>query len=244
MLAAVSDSTPLGTVGYRVEQVDEAEQRRQILIAESGGVEVFAAAELERVEGSEPPLLVFLPNGSLWVQGSRHDVDVRGREKVRVVYEGPSGQETPRYLVRASDTVGDYPDTLTELEERQARKDAARERNRAKQAAELDALRRTARPVSLNDFERGFPATLRAVAERLDSLGGTVRIEGGRLVVSLPESALGHTGEGGGPGFGLRLAGYLYRGEEAILAAVKNRNGSVSPAKLPDQPITPRGALL
>jgi hypothetical protein len=29
MLAAVSDSTPLGTVGYRVETLDEAEQRRQ-----------------------------------------------------------------------------------------------------------------------------------------------------------------------------------------------------------------------
>jgi hypothetical protein len=74
--------------GLRTTELpDEAEARRLHSIAETRDLGVFAPVELERVEGGDG-LLVFTgsgpDHGTLWVQGSRHDVEFRGREKVRV----------------------------------------------------------------------------------------------------------------------------------------------------------------
>jgi hypothetical protein len=127
-LAAMGDR-PASFGILAVELPEEAEARRLHSIAETKGLEVFAPVELERVEGSDD-LLVFTgsgrDHGTLWVQSGKHDVEFRGREKVRVVFE--SDPVTPRFLVRADDLIGNYPATLAEWEERQARKAAARER--------------------------------------------------------------------------------------------------------------------
>jgi hypothetical protein len=127
-----------------VELPADAEARRLQSIAETKGLEVFAPVELERVEGSDD-LLVFTGSGrdhnSLWVQGARHDVEFRGREKVRVVYEGDP--LTPRFLIPATEHSDAYPRTLDEWQERQARKAAARERGRVEAEASVSGYGRS-----------------------------------------------------------------------------------------------------
>lgn len=59
-----------------------------------------------------------------------HRVDVIGRERVRVVFEGDP--PTPRFLQRATDANNDGPATLAQWEERQAGK-AARDAQLAEQ---------------------------------------------------------------------------------------------------------------
>lgn len=178
-----------------------------------------------------------MPDGSLWVQGSRHDLELRGREKVRVVFEGDP--LTPRYLVRASEGGG-YPDTLAEWEERQARKEAGRERSRAKQAAKMDALRHTAEPVTLDTLRDETAMTLREAGESIEAAGGTIRVVDSRLVVALPRSSMHTMGK---PSGAARGAARLYAAEAEVVASASKRGGEVAPSKLPDRLVLPRGAL-
>jgi hypothetical protein len=220
---------------------DEAEARRLQSIAETKGLEVFAPVELERVEGSDV-LLVFTgsgpDHGTLWVQGARYDVEFRGREKVRVVYEGDP--LTPRFLVRADDQIGDYPRTLDEWQSRQARKAAARERGREEAKAERERLRAIAEAVTFDDLERdSVKLTLRQAAEVVVEAGGTIRVRDSRLIVGLAPSALLTLGQ---VSAAAKAARRLYLAEDAVVAAA-GRRGEIDVAKLPDKAILPSGRL-
>lgn len=216
---------------------NEAEQQRRRQIAETRDLEVFAPVELERVEGGNG-LLVFVPDGTLWVQGTRHHVDVLGREKVRVVYEGDP--LTPRFLIPANEAGGNAPATLAEWNEREARRTTAIERSRQEQEAKRKALRLTAEPVTFDALAGdGATLTLRQAAEKVEAAGGTIRVEDARLVVALPPSAL-HTM--GLPSQAVKAAARLYKAEAEVVASAK-RGGEVAASKLPDKAILPSGAL-
>jgi hypothetical protein len=118
----------------RTEVFDEHEQRRRLAIAETSGLETFDPDDLDVLEYNGNRLLVHRPDGTLWAQTSRGMADILGRDAIRVVFEGPPGKLTPRYLVRASRTVGEIPETLGELEERQARRAAVIEASRRDQS--------------------------------------------------------------------------------------------------------------
>jgi hypothetical protein len=229
--------------GFRSEELpDEAESRRLHSLAETKGLEVFAPVELERVEGGDG-LLVFTGSGpdagSLWVQGSRNDVEFRGRDKVRVTFEGDP--VTPRYLVRANEALGDYPATLVEWKERQARRAAAVERSRQEQESKRERLRASAEPVTFDDLVRdGVRLTLRQAAETVRKAGGTIRLQDSRLVVGLAPSALLAQGQ---PSAAAKAARRLYLAEEAVVAAAGKRGGEIDVGKLPDKAVLPSGGL-
>jgi hypothetical protein len=124
--------------------------------------------------------------------------------------------------------------TLEELLERDKRgsKSSAEEHERKRKARAA-----TARAVTANDYDHALPPTLRAVAERLHRHGGAIRIEDGRVVVSLPP---GEIGQGT---LGVKLAAYLYAAHEAIIEAMRGKAGVVAFYKLPDRPCLPSGKL-
>jgi hypothetical protein len=229
-------------IGMRAAELpDEAEARRLHSLAETKGLETFAPIELERLEGGDG-LLVFTgsgpDHGTLWLQGSRHDVEFRGREKVRVTFEGDP--LTPRYLVPANEVVGEYPATLAEWEERRARRAAAIERNRQKQEQERERLRSIAEPVTFDDLARdGQRLTLRQAGETVRNAGGTIRLQDSRLVVALAPSALLSQGR---PSAAAKAAERLYLAEAEVVAAAK-RGGEIDVRKLPDKAILPSGKL-
>jgi hypothetical protein len=224
-----------------VELPDQAEQERLDSIAATKGLEVFAPVELERVEGSDK-LLVFTgsgpDHGTLWVQGGKHDLEFRGRQAVRVVYEGDP--ITPRFLIRATEQSDAHPATLAEWETRQARKAAARERGRQEAEAERERLRAIAEPVTFDDLERdGATLTLRQAGEAVWSAGGTIRVKDSGLVVGLAPSALLTLGQ---VSVAAKAARRLYLAEDAVLAAA-GRRGEIDVSRLPDKAILPSGRL-
>jgi hypothetical protein len=235
----VSDGPAI--VGFRSEKLDADEERRLREIREAGELEVFAAVELERVEGSDA-LLVFTgsgpDHGTLWVQGGKHDAEFRGRSQVRVTFEG--SPVSPRYLVRAAEAGGGYPATLQEWEEQQARKAARREQAQREAEARIEGLRKTAEAVTYDDLAGDpYRMTLRESADAIVAAGGTLRIRDSRLVVSLPQGALFTMGQ---PSAVARAAARLYAAEEAVLSAASKR-GEVAVAKLPSLFVLPSGAL-
>jgi hypothetical protein len=235
----VSDGPAI--VGFRSEKLDADEERRLREIREAGELEVFAAVELERVEGSDA-LLVFTgsgpDHGTLWVQGGKHDAEFRGRSQVRVTFEG--SPVSPRYLVRAAEAGGGYPATLQVWEERQNRKAARREQALRDTEAHREELRATAEPVLIDDTVRdGGRMTLREAGEAIVAASGTLRVEGGRLVVSLPPGALLTMGQ---PSAALRAASRLYLAETEVVATASKR-GEVAVARLPSRFVLPSGAL-
>jgi hypothetical protein len=230
-----------GLIGFRTDTYDEAELARRKAIAETRGLEELDPDDLEVLERNGRRLLVHVPDGTLWAQCDRAMADVLAdKSALRVVFEpGTSGKLTPRYL-QAARTVGNLPDTLQELEERESQKQAARERGRREQAAALEELRKLAAPVTFDDTIRdGARLTLREAAEVVVQAGGTIRVVGSRLVVSLPPGA---TLVLGAPTAAAKAAARLYLAEEAVLAAA-GKGGDVDVAKLPDRPILPNGAL-
>ena len=141
MSIRIPDPQPEPTVSGTMRTVqlpDEAEARRLIEVQEAGGVETFAAVELERVEGHNG-LLVFTgagpQHGTLWVQGEKHHVESLGREKVRVTFEG--SPPTPRYLIPADKR--NLPATLAEW-------DRCRGRNSVRGSVSCGRRRRTVEP--------------------------------------------------------------------------------------------------
>jgi hypothetical protein len=236
-----ADKSPvIGEAAFRTETLpSEAEQRRLHSLAETRGLEVFAAVELERVEGADG-LLVFVPDGSLWVQGTRHHVDLLGRDKVRVTYEGDP--LTARFLIRANEQVRNFPATLEEWQARQGRKTASRERSRQEAERERERLRASAEPVTYDDLAQdGARMTLRRAGEAVLQAGGIVRNKDGRLIVSLPPSALYTLGR---PSLAARAATRLFLAESAVLAAPSKRNGEVNVPKLAAEMVTPAGRLV
>jgi hypothetical protein len=214
----------------------EEETRRLDLLAESRGIDVVAAAELEKIEGSNG-LLVFTPDGSVWVQVPRHRVDDIGRRRVKVCFEGPRGRETPRYIAPAHEEVPGAPATIAQWNEREAKRAAAADQQRREAEAKLKQLQATARPVTVADFERDLPSTLRGMVERLLLLGGRVEVAKGRIVVALPS---GETGLGT---LGPRIAQLLYSAERELLATRKG-DGTIDPGKVADRPLLPSGRIL
>lgn len=241
-LGGVTDK-PAPVVGEGVFRAttmpDEAERRRLHSLAEIRNLEVFASVELERVEGSNG-LLVFTgsgdDHGTLWVQGSKHDVEFRGREKVRVVYEGDP--LTPRFLIPASEQG--LPATLAEWEARQNRRGAAVEQQRQEAAANLDRLRLSAEAVTYDDLGRDrVRMTLRKAGEAVERAGGVIQLKGSRLLVSLPPGALLTMGA---PSAAAKAAARLYLAEAAILAAAGKRS-DIAASKLPNKHVLPSGKL-
>ena len=103
------------------------------------------------------------------------------------------------------------------------------------------ALRMTAVPVSYDDLAGdGGRMTLRQAGEKVWEAGGTVRVKGGRLVVSLPPGALVVMGA---QSVAAKAAARLYLAEESVTAAASKRGGDVDVAKLPDRPVLPSGAV-
>ena len=88
------------------------------------------------------------------------------------------------------------------------RREQAAKRQEAEHKTEIAARRITARTVLLADVDpdtRDLPPTLRGAVERLDAIGGGVRITQGRLDVRVPP------GEVGASQYGARLGGRLAR---------------------------------
>jgi hypothetical protein len=143
-------------------------------------------------------------------------------------------------LVRAIEVVGDYPATLSEWEERQARRAAAIERSRQEQERERERRRAGAEPVTLDVLARdGVRLTLRQAGEVVRDAGGTIRVEDSRLVVALPPSSLFVMGQ---PSQAVKAAERLYRAEADVVAAAK-RGGEIDVRKLPDKAVLPSGKL-
>jgi hypothetical protein len=124
------------------------------------------------------------------------------------------------------------PRTVAELEVRREREAKAADRQERERQAQLKALRKTALPVTFGQVEtsaRGV--TLAEAARRIANVGGTVEVEGGRLVVSLPPSVPG------GVGLVLVFCRMLYAAEDVVTAALKSK------APLPEREVLPSGAL-
>jgi hypothetical protein len=113
------------------------------------------------------------------------------------------------------------PMTWAEVERRERKRERAQATQKREAETELRMRQAAARTVTLNDYERDLPGTLRGALERLALLGGTCTIADKRLLVQLPTGEVRHDGLGGGPGFSLRLAAYLYRAEAALVEAMK-----------------------
>jgi hypothetical protein len=153
---------------------------------------------------------------------------------------GPSGGLTPRYLVEVHEQQSNAPRTLTEWNERQARKQATREQKRREVEAELERKRETAEPVTFDALEHdGARMTLRQAAVQIIAAGGRLEVRSGRLVVELPPQALATSGV---QSSAARAARRLYLAEDAVLAVVK-RGGAVDARKLPNEAILPSGRL-
>lgn len=91
-------------------------------------------------------------------------------------------------------------------------------------------MRSTAVPVTADSFETGPTLTLRAAAEQVEREGGTVKVEGGALVISLPPPRFGVAGP-------LSAARRLYLAEEIVLEHLNARR------PLPDRAVLPSGKL-
>lgn len=124
------------------------------------------------------------------------------------------------------------PKTVDALARLRERRERSAETQLAEREAERGRLRKTARPVTIGDLDRACRMTLAEAHQRVSNAGGTVGVEGGRLIVSLPPSALG------GAASALPAARVLY----GAAAAVVERLGRKEP--LPDATVTPCGALI
>jgi hypothetical protein len=215
---------------------DEEEERRRDAIRETRGLEVLDPDDLE-VLNDGLRLVHHVPTGELWATATPHHAGILGREEVRVVFEGKP--LSPRYLMRAKHVAHGTPRTIGEWRERQAKREAARERSRREQEQKRAAARRTNRPVTLNDFGgQHVPASPRTALEQLDRLGGRARLNADRrLIVEVPQTALNSVW---GKDPALALAEYLYRAE-GVLVETADKSGAISAAKAPDKPLLPNG---
>jgi hypothetical protein len=234
----VSDSgPPFVGASLQAQKVDEREQARLAALIEAKPIEAFAASELEILsEDSRGRLFAFVPDGTLWKGTDRYALETISREDLRVVYEG--SPPTPRFLRRNLD-----PATRVEWEARRAEREAAIERSRQATEEERQKKRKTATPVTAADFNPAMPSTLRGAVTAVEAAGGAVRIESGRVVVLLPDSARQPAAFGGGEGVALAAARCCYLGEEALLTT-RRGNGDVSASKVPDEPVLPSGRLM
>jgi hypothetical protein len=132
------------------------------------------------------------------------------------------------------------PQTVAELEQRQATR-AANAQEQADEAANERAARRKRPPprtVTYADLHpqvgaTGPPLTLRSLAERLEAVGAVIEIQGGRLYLhATPGTQVN------------RLAQAAHVCEAAIVAAVGAKDGAIDPQQLPPVQFTPSGALL
>lgn len=221
--------------GFTSQSFTAADEERRTLIAETRGLDDLDPEALEVIEWRGTKYFAHQSDGSLWTQTDRHAAGVAGRANVRVVLEGRP--PTPRYLIRARN-----PATLAQLEQLQHNREQAVERGR-KQADEQRKQRRAvARPVVAADLDRRCPRSLREAAQRVEDADGQTRITDGRVVVTLPPSAIAGTTYGPHPA--VRAAELLYRSEAELLTVRPGRGGRVDPAQLPDTDLLPSGRSL
>jgi hypothetical protein len=214
--------------GYHESEVSASDQAKiELLELGQSGFRIFTQRDLM---WDYRPWLVAKDDRSIWtLEGG---MPLSGyRPTTNAVLVGKNN--TWAYLTSvAASGIGNAPRDLAELERRARKADEEAERAAAAHDAKLAALRAAAVPVTLGDIEPGLRVTVRAAAERIDQAGGTVELDGGRLVVSLPPGANTF-----GPDCA-NAARVLYVAEDAVVAALK------ADEPLPDKPITPAGAVL
>jgi hypothetical protein len=129
------------------------------------------------------------------------------------------------------------------LRDRDRRRDpAVRQQRRAEaEAARREALRASARPVTVGSL-RGHQSALtvrQAASALVERYCGELRVEDGHAIVVAPPFASGWSGRG------LRAAvEVLVEAIPVIVAAAPKGGGVVAPEALPDQLVGPGGVLL
>jgi hypothetical protein len=208
-----------------------AEVSREIHQARGQGFTEMAWDEVE-----QRPRYVIAPDGSLWRR--ERGIPALGRtvEDFRFMVTEPL-EGAVLGIIWLRRVVAPEPTTRAELDQRERERERAAEAQRAERAKQLERLRQSAEPVTVRLFDKGLPLTLRAMVERVGTLGGRIEAVGGRVVVSLPP------GERGTGKLGARIATQLYRAEAELLATRKS-DGPISAAKVPDRPLLPSGRVL
>jgi hypothetical protein len=110
----------------------------------------------------------------------------------------------------------------------------------SRQRARFETKKKSRRLVTLRDFDRLAPPTLRVAAEQLNALGGRVLVKKGRVLVECPPSELGANQYG--EKNGSRLARVFYDAEATMVEAV-TKDGEVKPGQLPARPLLPSGRV-
>jgi hypothetical protein len=110
----------------------------------------------------------------------------------------------------------------------------------SRQRARFETKKKSRRLVTLRDFDRQAPPSLRTALEQLHTLGGRVLVENGRVLVECPPSELG--GNQYGEKGGARLARLFYDCEAAVVGAV-TKDGEVRASQLPTRPLLPSGRV-
>jgi len=238
MIEIPGASTEAGRGRLRTREIRElsGEERRKVELLRLGesGFQIFGVGDLDRAH--EPWLLD--ASGDVWIH--QHGEPREGRRKETHSIEILSSGDW-RYLTSAAASQRqDAPRDRAELEARAKRRERAIARQEKERETALKAARITARTVTLADVDpslRGAPETLRGCVERLEQLGGYLRVSRGRLDVRVPPGEL-HENH-----LGVRLAKILYAAEQPLLDLTKGKDREIILSEVPDKAITPAGAL-
>jgi hypothetical protein len=211
-------------------------RKRELLEAGRRGFEILMPSDFDAETFA--PWRVRLSDGSVWKrkQGSPPEGYTPEFHCI-VISEGGSWF----YLTAARATGADSPRSLAELEERKRERDRRMAEKAKADAEALKAKRATAEPVVYDDLVRdGQWLTLRQSGEAVLAAGGSIRVVGSRLVVSLPPGASMVLGVESSAARGAKR---LYLAEVEVVAAA-GRGGEVAPSKLPAKAILPSGRLV
>jgi hypothetical protein len=221
----------------RVVESTTDSQQLALTAQEAKRAEREGLTELDWAEVEErPPYLVLKADGSLW----RREVGIpkegrRPRDWRYAITNPDNGVPVVLWFRRS---LAPAPETVAELDRREAEKRKAAERQQAEVKRKREALRKhpPARTLTLGDTDTVIgKATLRELARRLESAGGVLMVErdGGLTVraTSVNDNVL-------------RLGQALTAASETILVLCKRKPGPVDPETLPDGELTIAGDLL
>jgi hypothetical protein len=218
-----------GTRRLPRELTAEEQTRVRLLEYSEAGFQVFLRGD---VDEQYAPYLV--ADGKVWVVA--HGEPRAGRQPDTHALLVEDGGGWGFIVLVSASQEPNAPSTIAELEARAARREEAQARRAQEAQAALEVQRKSARPVTAGDVDGSPRVTLRAAAAQVLAAGGKLEARDGRLVVSLPPSALGW------PSGPTQAAKLLYLGEAAVVKAAK-RSGEVEAARLPDRELLPSGAL-
>jgi hypothetical protein len=132
------------------------------------------------------------------------------------------------YVMRPKDSE---PRTQAELDRLLAAEEAQRAKAAKQAAADLEARRKAAQPVSFAQVQ-GWPRmSLAEAAAAIEARAGRLEVRDGRLLVCLPASA-------DWTGTTLHAAALLYAAESVVVDCLRAKK------PLPDREVSPAGALL